>query len=96
MAANAASNLRPSYSVGRVSSRSPPKISRMRALNRTSPCSTSPSKRAMERDSVASMMVRNSQENPKASLKRALASYLVPTPSRESAAWAASMKKGSM
>ena len=82
MAATAISSLSPSYSEGRVRISKPPNINSNLTLSLVSPCSTIPSNRTIDRVTVASIAHTRTQEVPRVSLNSALASYLLPTPSR--------------
>jgi len=82
IAATANNSLSPSYSEGRVRISNPPKINNSLILNLALPRSTKPSSRAIDNVTVASIAHTMIQERPIESLKRAVASYLLPTPSR--------------
>jgi len=84
----------PSNSEGRVRKSTPPIITSNLLRSLVVPFSTNPNRRAKESATVAIVIQRIAQVTPIARLKIAAASYLVPTPSRESAAMASSRSTG--
>ena len=86
--------LSPSNSDGRVRINTPPMMARNLLRSLVWPSSTIPRSRAKDSVTVARMMHTIIQETPNARPKIAAASYLIPTPSKSSAANAASIIAG--
>tara|TARA_B100000029_G_scaffold481155_1_gene529926 strand:+ start:15434 stop:15904 length:471 start_codon:yes stop_codon:yes gene_type:complete len=86
--------LSPSNSDGRVRINTPPMMARNLFRSLVLPSSTIPRSRANDNVTVARMIHTIIHETPNARLKIDAASYLIPTPSKSSAANAASMITG--